>query len=1363
MKRSYFFTLHKILSMFLLSVIAFSPSFNSLAKIRFQANIADSIEHFRAIPAYLIGEQPQLYSRYFVQDKEGFLWASGEKGLLKYDGYSMAPSNYQMVNSSNYVGSPYVFVDSKKRLVAGASTLSIYSYASEQFETIDIAENAWITSIVEDDKGYLWIAVRDFGFLQFDLDNKKVLRSYTIDDTESVPSYIASMQYDDITKVLWMTSTDGVHRFNTDTEALQKVDTPLDDYFGTFILRDITFDQQHKTLWLASNRGLLALNTESLISKLYVANQEVGSLPVSDTTTTLLDSAGNLWVGLEKEGLCTYRYSSDDFICLRSAFDEENKLPFATIEEIYEDKSGTLWLAMNQFGIYQITPDLEKFSRVKDRIKSDYDSYFANSMGAVLRDNGELWIATDGGGINIFNTITGAFENIKQDVTNQNSLSSNSVISITKDELGNIWTGSWDGGISRINPDTRQFSHYSFDVNSSNENNLMGNNVFAVETDKNGGIWAGIWGEGLQYINFVENEVVGYSYTNEKSDITVASRFISDLTIFQGKVYFVGEMGLEEFDPVTKKSTTLLSTIQYGYNHVHIESLDEIWIATFDGLLLYNANSQEVQSFNVIDGLPHKEVMYITKHEDGEVWIATGKGISIFDPISQTFRNLSQKDGLIDDSLSSHGEFIEVENDFYIMGKYGVNIINPKEIPIHDFLPNTRITQVSLVDTLQLDMQQKNTPIRLALDTSTTLPFESNSLTFSFSALSFVSPTFNRYKYRLKGWQTEYVYANTTNRTSTYTNLPEGDYTFEVFAANSNGLWDEQGDQFSFTILPPWWRTWWAISLFVCLLIASIFLIIQWRLALINRRKKHLEFKVQEKTTQLQTYAIELKRSSESLSELNAELESRVEARTIELQSEINEKNEAQSKLFFMAFHDSLTSMHNREWLIQRIEELIEKAQEDDSFTFTVFFLDGDRFKHINDTHGHIYGDKVLISAAKRLNALMGENQFAGRLGGDEFTVIAESHSKEEAEALAQKILDGFKAPFYIDKNTVHFNVSIGVLMCDAQHKTVPDVLRFADIAMYNAKESGKAVYRFFDEHMHKKSIEEAELESDLLNALSNNEFYLVYQPIVQLEDGLIVGFEALLRWEHPERGLISPLSFIPIAEETGLIWDIGKWVLKEACRQTKQWHDTIEINPTAYRPSISINLSTNQIQNDAFLDMLDSIITQTEVDPRYVKLELTETILIENSSKMTTIFSSLRERKIDLAIDDFGTGYSSLSYLNEIPVQFLKIDKCFVEAIDANTNENPNNDALEILKATISLGKSLRKHVTAEGIETETQLSALIEYGCDFIQGYFVAKPLSQDDATRALFDDSVIEKGGVNIDKSRYAAAYKIRARGK
>jgi diguanylate cyclase (GGDEF)-like protein len=389
-------------------------------------------------------------------------------------------------------------------------------------------------------------------------------------------------------------------------------------------------------------------------------------------------------------------------------------------------------------------------------------------------------------------------------------------------------------------------------------------------------------------------------------------------------------------------------------------------------------------------------------------------------------------------------------------------------------------------------------------------------------------------------------------------------------------------------------------------------------------------------------------------------------------------------------------------------------------------FIDGDRFKQINDTHGHQLGDFILISAAKRLELLLHEHYMVARLGGDEFTILVEYvNSEEEVTETCDRIIAAFNEPFLVEKNPLFFKVSVGVVFCQDQYTSPDHILRDADIAMYKAKERGRGTYQIFDAEMREQTQEMTQLEADLYKGLEQSQFFLVYQPIVNLQTGELSSFEALCRWQHPEKGLIPPDKFIPIAEESGLIFTLGSWVLHQACAQLVAWIKEYRLEKP---PTIAINLSSLQLNQSYFLAQVDRMLEETGMDSKLLKLEITESGLMENSESMNLLLDELRLRNIELAIDDFGTGYSSLSYLDQLPVQVLKIDRGFVNGMihEGEGSRSP----IEIVRGTISLAHSLNIMVVAEGIETEQQYQLLKSYGCDFGQGYYIAKPLSNEDA---------------------------------
>jgi diguanylate cyclase (GGDEF)-like protein len=381
-----------------------------------------------------------------------------------------------------------------------------------------------------------------------------------------------------------------------------------------------------------------------------------------------------------------------------------------------------------------------------------------------------------------------------------------------------------------------------------------------------------------------------------------------------------------------------------------------------------------------------------------------------------------------------------------------------------------------------------------------------------------------------------------------------------------------------------------------------------------------------------------------------------------------------------------------------------------------------DRFKVVNDSHGHTVGDSLLVGVARRLETATRPGDTVSRLGGDEFTILLDDLGDEgEAGRAAERLLKELSVPYHIGGHEVFTTVSLGVALSSPDYHRPEDILRDADTAMYRAKQLGKARCELFDQAMHTRASELIGLERDLRRALERRQLFLQYQPIVSMDTGTLHGFEALVRWQHPERGVIPPMKFIPIAEETGLIIQIGKWVLGEACRQMRQWQGLL----TAEEPlTISVNLSAKQFMQPDLLDQVQELLRETSLDPRSLKLEITESAVMEDIETATRTLERLRALGVELSIDDFGTGYSSLSYLQRFPVSTLKIDRSFISRM------TESEGTAEIVRTIMKLAQNLGMDVVAEGVETEGQRARLAALECEFGQGYYFAKPLDKDAA---------------------------------
>jgi diguanylate cyclase (GGDEF)-like protein/PAS domain S-box-containing protein len=431
---------------------------------------------------------------------------------------------------------------------------------------------------------------------------------------------------------------------------------------------------------------------------------------------------------------------------------------------------------------------------------------------------------------------------------------------------------------------------------------------------------------------------------------------------------------------------------------------------------------------------------------------------------------------------------------------------------------------------------------------------------------------------------------------------------------------------------------------------------------------------------------------------------------------DVTQQRQNAKKLHRHAFYDNLTNLPNRLWFRERLTDAVERFKRQPDYLFAVLLLDLDRFKVINDTMGHPAEDQLLAAVADRLVRASRVMDTVTRLGGDEFAILLEClKTEQEAFKVAERILKELSLPIYIDNQEVFTNASIGIVMGSSHYEDIAELIRNADIAMYRAKAQGQGLYEVFDADMRDQILEASRIERDLRRGLQRNQFVVYYQPVVSLATENAIGVEALVRWQHPQRGLMAAGEFMPIAEDTGLSVMIDWWVAREACQQVKNWQDQY---PELSSLRLSINLSGLQIIQPVLVERISHILTMTELDPQDLTLELTETTLIEKPEQATTVLKKLDQLGIRLSLDDFGTGYSSLSYLQRFPVKSLKIDRSFVHKMETDS------ESLEIVRATVSLGKTLGLAVVAEGIETAPQLDLLKQMGCDYGQGYYFAQP---------------------------------------
>ncbi|MBA3533786.1 MAG: EAL domain-containing protein, partial [Ardenticatenales bacterium] len=445
----------------------------------------------------------------------------------------------------------------------------------------------------------------------------------------------------------------------------------------------------------------------------------------------------------------------------------------------------------------------------------------------------------------------------------------------------------------------------------------------------------------------------------------------------------------------------------------------------------------------------------------------------------------------------------------------------------------------------------------------------------------------------------------------------------------------------------------------------------------------------------------------------------------------ISERKAFEEQLAHHAFHDTLTGLPNRTLFHDRVERALARAVRQGHY-IAILFLDLDRFKVVNDSLGHGLGDELLIQVAQRLQDCVDEESTVARLGGDEFTILLEKVTDvTHATHVAERIATALRAPVTLEHRTLFITTSIGIVLNGSEHSRPDDLLRDADVAMYRAKARGKAQYEVYDASMNTQALERLELETDLRQAVERGEFEIYYQPLVlhgspsEGTPGRIIGTEALIRWQHPRHGLVSPGKFIPLAEEMGLILPMGQWILKEACQQLRKWQRAFPGDPPLL---VSVNLSARQFQQATLVAQIAQVLQESSLLPKCLKLEITESVLMEDAAATLETLRRLKELGVQLSVDDFGTGYSSLSYLKRFPIDMLKIDRSFVQGLEDKSGDRA------IVLAIISLAHTLNLEVIAEGVETRQQATILHEMGCKIGQGYYFARPMPAAELTEHL-----------------------------
>jgi diguanylate cyclase (GGDEF)-like protein len=1278
------------------SLLLLIYSTNAFANILL--NDSNSTIHFNNISAE--NGLPHQSINSISQDKMGFIWIATQDGLTRYDGK----------NFKNYSHSPGV-----------ETSLG----------------NNWVWDLLVDSEGRLW-AASDGGFHLY-IPEVDGFTNFSVDKNING---VDGSSYVSITEapngnILFASQFSGYTEFDISSATFK---THLNEKPSLTLqsnpISDLIYDKVGN-LWIASPRGGLRLKRASSTDFQVINVNSKQSIPSDKLRRLFVDSNNLLWVGTEDVGVFVLNQALELVNHFRFSPDKSSSFCANYVNDIMQDHKGNMWFATEN-GLCKLNPDSKTFTRTLHQT-SRSTSLLSNRASTLMQDSGGvIWVGTQSG-ISRWNASLNYFPHISKH-GKYKKLSSNSIMAFATDSEENLYLGTWNGGVNILSNQNNKIS--TIRSNQLRTDTLQEDNIMSLLVDSDDNLWIGTLRNGLHFKEKGSTTFKVYSHdeNNPKSISDNAISKILELSNGQLAVATYGG-GLNLFNKKTNNFSliNLPSSMKNSSLSIYIVDLTEdelgnIWLATTDGgLIKYNISSQKSAQFlsnsnnpepilsdDIFGVLNTKEYIWVAtkdagiarlnkksleqnapifKHigsqhglasnftygllEDnkGFIWVSHAKGLSRVDAKTFDVINFNTTHGLQGSDFNSSAFYKDKSGKMYFGGANGFNAFNPENVPINQHQPVLRLTQYSQSNVVIPIHQQFREDGVLALNYNQTI------IDFEFAALDYTKPENNKYQYKMEGLSDAWINLGTNNKVS-FSYLDDGDYTLKVRGSNNDNVWSDE-IVIPIEVHPPFWRNLYAYYIYFFLIISVVYILL-----------KHKKEKLQR--------------------QLNHE-----------------------RRLHRLAYYDSLTGLPNRQSFYESLETFLELAKQH-NYQAAILFIDLDRFKRINDTLGHEYGDLVLKEVAERLSICIRTTDMIARcpapskpeskiarLGGDEFSLfLNQVKDQQDIAIVAQNVIDIISQPIKIDNYEVMLTPSIGIAIYPDNGLLANQLMKHADIAMYKAKEAGRRTYTFYANSLNERSLERLKLEEYLRTGIEKQEFELQFQPQIDLKNNCVNKAEALVRWHHPELGVISPLEFIPLAEESGLIIELGEWILREACLQAKRWLDD------GITCRISVNVSSVQFKQSDLIGKVKRALSDSQLPPELLELELTESAIMSDVEDNIIRLQNLKDMGITIAVDDFGTGYSSLSYLKKFPIDTLKIDRSFIEDIADNENDEA------IVKAIMALAESMNLNVVAEGIESVEQLKILHAFNCGLIQGFYFSEPLTNDEFVyfvKTKFDQSL------------------------
>jgi diguanylate cyclase (GGDEF)-like protein len=1064
---------------------------------------------------------------------------------------------------------------------------------------------------------------------------------------------------------LWLATGEGLLRFDPGSGALQRfvhaAGDPRSLPAGGVSSLHVDADG---SVWVGTPSGLARFDGEERGFSRFVHDpSDPHSLGGNHVLALLRDAAGRLWVGGQSGGLSRLR-ADGRFDVYRHDPDDPQSLSVNDVWSLYQDRSGLLWIGTAGGGLNQLNPLRHRFQTLR-AIPHQRDSLRSSFVWDLAEDrHGQLWMATLAG-LERYDRRNGDFT-LFEPVPG--GVAANQLQSLAIDRQGRMWTGAVDGHLYRFEPGSGEFLAVP---GTDGRSRFASGRIWYLGLDGAGRLLVAT-DDRVRVLDPDSAAIVGELAVQQQ--VGVGRPVRTSLVDSDGALWLGGGSGLLRIaggdsqriahDPLRAQSLS-----ENSVRALHEDAAGTLWVGTHNGLNRMEAADRRAgrNRFTRVtraNGLANDTVYGILPAADGALWLSTNRGLSRFDPASGAIRNFSSRDGLVSNEMNGGAELLTADGRLWFGGVGGVAHFLPQAIRPQAFQAPVRLTGAELA----------GHPFSAGLvlpDTGIAMAHDAGSLRLSFAAMDFHQPENHRFRYRLNG--TAWIPA--AGPSVSLAGLAPGRYRFEVQADDGSGRWGGAPAGVDIAVAPPPWQS--PLAYLAYALLAALLLLGYHRA---QRAKLARERAFNERLAR-----------AHSLAEANHQMALRY------------------------AQYDHLTQLPNRNSLTAALGRYLRFARAQGT-PLALLLVNIDRFQRINDTLGHRLGDRLLRDTAARLQAVMGSDDFVARVGGDEFALVAVAAAGSNVHCwlsgLAERLAGALAEPHGDARQPLRLSASIGVAtLADGAALTPGEMLSQADIAMHAVKRDGGNGIRRYAAGMLESARERVEIEERLRRAIAAGEFCAHYQPLVGLKDGRVAGFEALIRWNPPGEKPVFPDQFIPVAEESGLIVELGDWMLGEVCRQLAAWD----------RPDIrvAVNVSMRQLASGQLPRSIRGHLEASGVAASQLKLEITESAMMQNVEDTASQLREIRALGVAISIDDFGTGFSSLSHLRTLPVDEMKIDRGFVGDLGSSDRNRT------IVASIVRLAHELGLAVVAEGVEDQGTLAYLQSLGCDLAQGYLFDRPL--------------------------------------